>query len=192
MKLIEYSDFQIKLADEAFLVRPIRRLFHQDRSERKEQFWRQMSYLYFVVSPASSYSYILDPEERAKAVIEQEGLPADFKPSELLLEAMQVYRKLTITPSQKLLDSALVAADTVSKFLRNPNILTEEDDKGKPKHTVSEITRALKDVEGITNSLQNLQKKVEQELQEESGKARGTQELTVGDVGLDYLALVIF
>lgn len=185
MKLIEYSDFQIKLADEAFLVKPIRRLWHQDRSSQKEQFWRQMSYLYFVISPASSYSYILDPEERAKAVIEQEGLPADFKPSELLLEAMQVYRKLTTTPSQKLLDSALVAADTVSKFLRNPNILTEEDDKGKPKHTVSEITRALRDVEGITNSLQNLQKKVEQELQEESGKARGTQELTLGDVGLD-------
>ena len=185
MKLIRYEDYQIKLADEAFLVRPIRRLFNQDRSERKEQFWRQMSYLYFVISPASSYSYILDPEERAKAVIEQEGLPADFRPSELLLEAMQVYRKLTITPSQKLLDSALVAADTVSKFLKNPDILTEEDDKGKPKHTVSEITRALRDVEGITNSLQNLQKKVEQELQEDSGKARGAQELTLGDVGLD-------
>lgn len=185
MKLIRYEDYQIKLADEAFLVRPIRRLFHQDRSERKENFWRQMSFMYFTVSPASSYSYILDPEERAKAVIEQEGLPADFRPSELLLEAMQVYRKLTITPSQKLLDSALVAADTVSKFLKNPNILTEEDDKGKPKHTVSEITRALRDVEGITNSLQNLQKKVEQELQEDTGKARGTQELTVGDVGLD-------
>lgn len=185
MKLIRYEDFQIKLADEAFLVRPIRRLWHQDRSSQKEQFWRQMSYLYFVISPASSYSYILDPEERAKAVIEQEGLPADFRPSELLLEAMQVYRKLTITPSQKLLDSALVAADTVSKFLKNPDILTEEDDKGKPKHTVSEITRALRDVEGITNSLQNLQKKVEQELQEDSGKARGAQELTLGDVGLD-------
>lgn len=185
MKLIRYEDYQIKLADEAFLVRPIRRLFHQDRSERKEQFWRQMAFLYFTISPASSYSYILDPEERAKAVIEQEGLPADFRPSELLLEAMQVYRKLTITPSQKLLDSALMAADTVSKFLKNPNILTEEDDKGKPKHTVSEITRALRDVEGITNSLQNLQKKVEQELQEDSGKARGAQELTLGDVGLD-------
>jgi hypothetical protein len=50
---------------------------------------------------------------------------------------------------------------------------------------VSEITRALRDVEGITNSLQNLQKKVEQELQEENGKARGAQELTLGDIGLD-------
>lgn len=185
MKLIKYEDFQIKLADEAFLVRPIRRLFNADRSERKENFWRQISYLYFMCSPASSYSYILDLEERSAAVIQQEGLPDNFKPSEFLLEAMEIYKKLTITPSQKLLESSLIAADTVSKFLKNPLILEEEDDKGKPKHSVSEITRALRDVEGIINSLQSQQKKVEQELQESNGKARGTQELTVGDIGFD-------
>ena len=63
--------------------------------------------------------------------------------------------------------------------------LTEEDDKGKPKYQVSTITAALKNVEGIIASLQVQQKKVEQELEENSGKARGTQELTVGDIGLD-------
>ena len=185
MKLIQYQDYQIKLADEAFLVRPIRRLFNADRSERKEQFWRQMSFMYFMVSPASSYSYILDLDERAAEIIKQEGLPEDFKPSEMLKEAMEIYRRLTITPSQKLLESSLIAADTVGKFLKNPNILLEEDDKGKPKHTVSEITRALRDVEGIINSLQSQQKKVEQELQDEEGKARGDQELTLGDRGFD-------
>lgn len=181
MKLIKYEDYQIKLADEAFLVRPIRRLFHQDRSERKEQFWRQIAFMYFMVSPSSNYSYILDFDERASEVIKQEGLPEDFKPSDLLKEAMEVYRKLTITPSQKLLESSLIAADTVSKFLRDPAILTAEDRNGKPKYQVAQITAALKNVEGIVTSLQNLQKKVDQEL-EEQGQARGAQELTVGDI----------
>ena len=185
MRLIKYEDFQIKLADEAFLVRPIRRLWHQDRSAQKEQFWRQMAFLYFTVSPASSYSYILDPEERAAEVIKQEGLPEDFKPTPLLVEAMQIYRKLTITPSQKLLESSLIAADTVSKFLSDPTILERTDDKGRPLYQISSITAALKNVEGIVNSLQTLQKKVEAELEEDSGKARGTQELTLGDIGLD-------
>lgn len=184
MKLIRYEDYQIKLTDEAFLVKPIRRLFHLDRSERKEQFWRQMSYLYFMVSPASSYSYILDPEERAKEIIKQEGLPEDFTPSAFLQEAMEVYKKLSITPTQRLLESALIAADTVSKFLRNPDILTEEDDRGRPKYQIAQITTALKNVEGIVSSLQALQKKVDQEL-EDSPNARGSQELTLGDIGLD-------
>lgn len=182
MKLIKYEDFTIKLADEAFLVRPIRRLFNADRSERKEQFWRQISYMYFMVSPASSYSYILDEEERADAIIQQEGLPKDFKPSDMLKEAMEIYRKMTITPSQELLQSALIGAKKVGVFLRTVD-LTKEDDKGKPKYQVSAITSALKDVERIVGTLQSLQKKVEQELNEQKGKARGAQELTIGDMG---------
>ena len=98
---------------------------------------------------------------------------------------METYRRMTITPSQKLLESSLIAAETVSKFLRDPDILTAEDDKGRPKYQVSAITAALKNVEGIVNSLQTLQKKVEQELEDQSGKARGTQELTLGDMGFD-------
>ena len=185
MKLITVENYELQVAPEALLVRPIRRLWNADRSGRKETFYQQMSYLYFMVSPASSYSYILNEKERHLAIVEQEGLPKDFKPSEMLKEAMEIYKKLTITPSQRLLTSSLKAADTVSKFLEDETILEQEDEKGKPKHSVSEITRALRDVEGIVASLQNLQKKVEQELADNNGKARGTQELTVGDIGLD-------
>ncbi len=184
MKLIKIEDYQLKISDEALLIKPIRKLWNQDRSSGKERFYEQISYLYFYVDPRSSYSYLLSDKERHQAIVEQEGLPEDFKPSPLLKEAMEVYKKLTITPSQELLDSALTAAKTVGVFLKNPDILEEVDDKGKPKHSVSEITRALRDVEGIVSSLQNLQKKVEQELTEQTN-ARGSQELTVGDIWED-------
>lgn len=177
MKLITISDYQLKVTDEALLIRPIRRLWNQDRSERKEKFYQQISYMYFMVSPASSYSYIIDEEERRQTVIEQEGLPSDFTPSSFLKEAMEIYKKLSITPSQRLLEDAIIGADKVGKFLRNVD-LEDVDDKGRPKYQVSQITAALKNVEGIVTSLQNLQKKVDQELQEQ-GSARGTQELTV-------------
>lgn len=183
MKLINYEDYQIKVAEEALLVRPIRRLFNQDRTDKKEKFFQQMSYLYFMTDPRSTYSYILDYNERHRTVVEQEGLPEDFRPSELLVEAMRIYKQHTMTVSQKLLDDALVAANTVGSFLKNVD-LTEVDDKGRPKYQVSQITTALKNLEGIVATIQNLQKKVEQEVVE-NGKARGTQEMTVGDYGLD-------
>lgn len=180
MKLIKIENFQLQVADEALLIKPIRKLFNQDRSASKEQFYKQMSYLYFMVDPRSTYSYILNEEERAKAIVQQEGLGEDFKPSALLEEAMEIYRKHTITPSQELLNASLIAANTVSTFLKNPNILNEEDDKGRPKYQISSVTAALKNVEGIVNSLQNLQKKVESELIEQ-GTTRGSQELTIFD-----------
>lgn len=181
MKLIQIENYELQVAPEALLIRPIRRLWNADRSERKEKFYQQISYLYFMVSPQSTYSYILDMDERSKTIIEQEGLPEDFQPSQFLVEAMQIYRQHTVTVSQKLLQDALIGADKVGKFLREVD-LTEEDDKGKPKYQVSAITAALKNIEGIVSTIQNLQKKVEQELEDE-GKARGTQELTIGDLG---------
>jgi hypothetical protein len=142
-----------------------------------------MSYLFFMVDPRSTYSYILDLDERSKAIIEQEGLPDNFRPSDLLVEAMRIYKEHTTTISQKLLNDALVAANTVGTFLRTVD-LTEEDRNGKPKYQVSQITAALKNLEGIVTNIQNLQKKVDSEIQE-GGKARGAQDLTVGDMGLD-------
>jgi len=180
MKLIKVENFSIQVADEAMLVKPIRKLYNQDRSSSKEQFFKQISYLYFMIDPRSTYSYILDMNERAKTIIEQEGLPKDFTPSPLLKEAMEVYKKHTITPSQELLNAALKAAHIVSEFLMKPDILEQEDDKGKPKYQISSITSALKNVEGIVNSIQSLQKKVEEELTE-NDKARGSQELTIFD-----------
>ena len=183
MKLIQVENFELTVAPEALLIKAIRRLWNADRSGRKESFYQQMSYLYYMTDPRSTYSYIMDEEERSKAIIQQEGLPNDFKPSDFLKEAMEVYKKHTITVSQKLLQDALVAANTVGTFLREVD-LTEEDRNGKPKYQVSQITAALKNLEGIINTIQTLQKKVEQEIVD-NGKARGTQELTVGDIGLD-------
>ena len=183
MRLITLENFELKVAPEALLIRPIRRLWNQDRSKGKEKFYQQMSFLYFAVDPRSTYSYLLDEEERKEAIIEQEGLPANFKPSELLKEAMEIYKKHTITVSQKLLSDALVSANTVGTFLRTINLM-EEDDKGRPKYQVSQVVSALKNLEGIINTIQNLQKKVEQEIVD-NGKARGTQELTIGDIGID-------
>ena len=183
MKLIQVENYELKVADEALLIKPIRRLWNADRSGKKETFYQQMSYIYFMVDPRSSYSYLINEEERSKAIIEQEGLPEDFKPTGFLLEAIEIYKKHTITVSQKLLNDALVAADTVGSFLRTVD-LTEEDKNGKPKYQVSQITAALKNLEGIINTIQTLQKKVDQEIAD-NGKARGSQELTVGDIGLD-------
>ena len=185
MKLLYFEDYEVRVNPEALLVRPIRRLYNEDRSARKEKFFQQMSYCYFMCDPRSTYNYIIDKEERKRIIIEQEGLPEDFTPSKQLEEAMEWYKKHTVTASQRLLESALIAADTVSTFLRDKTIFNKTDDKGRPMYQISSVTAALKNVEGIVNSLQTLQKKVEQELEEDNGKARGTQELTLGDVGLD-------
>ena len=93
-----------------------------------------------------------------------------------------MYKKHTVTTSQKLLEASMKAADKVAKFLKDVD-LTAEDEKGRPKYQVSSITTALKQVEGIVSSLQTLTKKVEQEVEDKS-RARGGQKAMFED-GVD-------
>ena len=70
MKLIKVEDFQLKIADEALLVKQFRRLWNMDRSAGKEQFYKQMSVIFYCYSPSSNYSYISHDKERLKARLE--------------------------------------------------------------------------------------------------------------------------
>lgn len=183
MKLIEYSNYQIKVADEAFLLKPIRTLFNKDKSKTKDNFWSQMSYMYFLIDPRSSYMYIVDEEERAKEIIKQEGLPEDFKPSEELLEAMEIYKKTTQTSSSLLLEDTRVVIDKLRKFLREID-LTECDDKGKPIYQVNTITATIKQIPELAKSLVEAEKAVNKEIIEE-GRARGGNNKTIFDDGIN-------
>lgn len=175
MKLIEFIDYQVKPTPEALLVKPIRKLYYADRSKRKEVFMQQMSYLYFMVDPRSTYSYIVDLDERRKAIIKQEGLPENFKPSPALEEAMQVYEAHTITSSTKLLQSTRIAVDALSEELENTKeILGERLEKGGRVTKQSEVMATIERVLKIIPQLQDLERKVEEEIKEE-GRARGAK-----------------
>lgn len=178
MKLIKIVDYQIQVADEALLVRPIRRLFNMDRSQNKEQFYKQMSLLFYVYSPSSNYSYIIDENDRMREVMQQEGLQ-DIKNNAEFKAAAEAYKKLCITSSSALLEDLKRLIDNMRKAL---NRLTFDGDDEK------EVINNIKNAASITAMLpkiikdvQETEKAVAKEL-EEQASARGSQELTVGDI----------
>lgn len=178
MKLIEVSNFELKVADEALLVKPIRKLWNQDRSTKKEKFYEQMSVLFYTFSPASNYSYIIDEKERLKEVCEQEGI-TDFHPSQDFKAAVEVYKKLVRTPSTELLNDVRMTVDKMRQALTSINFDDlEEKDKVSAINTV---TTVISKIPKLVKDLSEAEKAVTQEL-EESSSARGSQELTIGDL----------
>lgn len=131
----------------------------------------QLSILYFMIDPRSSYSYITNEQERFKEILAQEGLPSDYKISKDLQEAMEEYKKHIITTSYLLLQDTKIAVDKVREFLRNVD-LTALDDKGKPLYTINNITSAIKQVPILAKDLQEAEKSIAKEIAEE-GRARG-------------------
>lgn len=177
MKLIRLEDYQIKVADEALLVKPIRKLFNQDRSQGKEQFYKQMSVLYFVYSPASNYSYILDEKDRLKEVLEQEGI-TDWKPSADFKAAVTVYKKLVKTTSSELLEDTRLIIEKMRQALMNINFDTLED-KDMP-NAVKTVATTIGMFPKLIKDLSEAEKAVARELEEQSS-ARGSQELNIFD-----------
>lgn len=156
---------------EAFMIKPIRKLYNADRTVNKDKFMTAISIIYFYADPRSSYSYILDDDMRLKTVLEEEGLPADFKLNKDMTEAIEAYKKHCITTSSLLLQDTKIAIDKVREFLRNID-LNMTDDKGKPIYTISSVTTAIKQIPQLAKDVLDAEKAVAKEI-EEAGVARG-------------------
>lgn len=174
MHLVELINYEVVPTQECFLVKPLRQLFNADKSKNKEKFMQQLSVVYFMADPRSSYNYVTDLDDRLEMIKEQEGLDKNFKIDDKLSEAIECYKKHTMTTSTLLLEDARTAVDKVRQFLREVD-LDAVDDKGKPKYTINSITAALKQIPQLAKDLQETEKTVTREI-EEVGRARGGNE----------------
>lgn len=176
MKLLIFENYEVKPSPEIMLVKPFRKLYNQDRSKNKEVFMQQMSYVFFMVDPRSTYAYMVDEEEREKAIIEQEGLPADFHPSSLLVEAMTIYAKHTETSSSRLLNSVRTAIDALAEEMNHSKeLLMERTDKGARVTKANDLVTSINNVMKMIPQLQDLEKKVAAEISEKETRAKGAE-----------------
>lgn len=174
MNICEYENFELKITQEAFLIKPIRELYNADRTKTKDKFMSQMAILYFYIDPRSSYSYITDDATRLETILLEEGLPKDFKIDPKLALAMETYRKHVMTTSSLLLQDTKLAIDKLREFLRTVD-LNATDDKGKPLYTINNITSAIKQIPQLSKDLMEAEKAVAKDI-EEAGRARGGNE----------------
>lgn len=179
MKLIKVENYELKVADEALLVKPIRKLFHQDRSKGKEQFYKQMSVLFYVYNPVSNYAYIPDEKERLKEVCEQEGIK-DFKMSADFKDAVEVYKKLCKTTSSELLEDVRLNIYKLRQALNSVSYNNFDDEKDKVS-AINTVSSVLSKLPKLVKDLSEAENAVSKEL-EETAAVRGSQELTVFDL----------
>ena len=174
MRLIDLDNYELKVADEALLIRPIRELYEADKSKRKEGFYRQLSYIYFMVDPRSSYQYITDEKLRSDEIKKQEGFDDDWEPSPKLKLAMEQYASHVVTTQSLLLQDMRTSIDNLRKFLRDVN-LNDLDKNGKPIYQVATITSAIRQVPELAKALAEAEKSLQKDFESE-GAIRGNRE----------------
>ena len=110
MKLFRYEGYKITISEEALVLAPFKKIWDRDRSASKNRAISELGFIYFMADPRSDYQYIIDEESRKTSIKEGEGLPSDWEPDNLVLEAMEFYK--TFKPaSALLLEDTRVAVD---------------------------------------------------------------------------------
>lgn len=175
MKLLKYENYQVTPSEELFLVKAFRVLYEKDTSETKDTFMDQLSFIFFVYDPRSSYADIFDESERIDRVIVEEGLSKKFRnPSKELTKAIERYKELTVTTSQKLLDSMRKAVARLGEFMENFNPYDAEDGL-KQAQAAKQLSAIANDVPVLAKKLMETEKLVESEITEVT-RIRGGQE----------------
>lgn len=173
MKLFKYEGYKLHISEEAFVLKPFKEIWNRDKTKNKDKALQELGYIYFMSDPRSDYQYIVDEEDRAKAIKEGEGIDPKWKPDNKVIEAMKFYK--TFKPvSALLLEDTRIAVDKLRQLLRNID-LTEVDDKGKPIYTLNTITATIKQIPSLVKDLDEAEKAIAKEIME-SDKVRGAQE----------------
>lgn len=182
MKLLKYEGYKLTIEPEALTLAPFKKIWNRDRTANKDRAISEMGYIYFMMDPRSDYQYLVDEEERSKAIIEGEGLSPSWKPDKAVQEAMEFYGKFKPTAAL-LLEDTRYAVDKLRKLLRDIN-LEDKDDKGKPIYTLNTITAAIKQVPALARDLDEAEKALASEMRSQ-GKMRGQGEKTIMEDSLD-------
>lgn len=182
MKLFKYEGYKIVISEEAFALKPFRMIWNRDRTISKDKAIMELGYIYFMEDPRSDYQYIIDRDERSLAIIESEGLPSNWKPDKVIIEAMEFYSSFKPT-SALLLEDTRYAVDKVRKLLRDID-LEAEDDRGRPVYTIDKILAAIKQVPALVKDLDEAEKALASEMKL-GGKMRGQGEKTIMEDSLD-------
>lgn len=182
MKLFTYKEFELKISDEAYALRPFKKLVDRDRTKDKTKAMKELAYLYFMYDPRSDFSFEIIESDRDLRVKESIGLDADWTPDKQMKEAIELYKYLTTTSSSLLLQDTRIVIDNIRTTFRSID-LTKTDNNGKLVFNIGQVMTAVKQVPALVKELADAEKAVSKEI-EEVGAMRGMKQKAILEDGI--------
>ena len=122
---------------------------------------------------------IINSEGINQEIRTQEGFPSDWEPSAKLKEAMDIYRKHTVTTASLLLEGMRKGVENLRKFLSEVDLFAV-DKNDKPVYQVATVTSALKQIPDLAKALSDAEKALAKDFMSDD-KARGNSVKAIGE-----------
>jgi len=165
--------------EETLLISPFKEIWERDLSKDKNKAIQEFAYIEFMTSMKKSNPYRQYPENIKETIIKKAIIKEeDWTPDILIIKGMELVIKFQreASATYNYYMAAKMAAEKMQEFFREVDV-NERNGKGLPVYKPRDITSALNDTEKVLANLKSLEKKVEEELYEES-RIRGNKEIS--------------
>lgn len=173
MKLLKYEGYNLSFEPEILKLKVFEKLHKRDKSKDKSKFLQELAFIYFYADPRSDYQYIIEEEDRIKAIKEGEGMPEDWKIDTDIQAAIDYYKSFSPLAAL-LLEDTRAAVDKLRKLLRDID-LNQVDERGKPIYTLNIITATIKQIPALVKDLDEAEKAIAREIVQ-NDRVRGSAE----------------
>ena len=165
---------------ETLLISPFKEIWERDKSKNKENAIEDFTYIEFMSSMKKSNPYRQYPEERKHEVISGDVITReDWEVDNLIRDAIKkidIFQKEASTTYSYYI-AAKKATENMKEFFEEVDLNEKNFKSGNPIYKPRDITNALTDTEKVLANIKNLEKKVEEELFEET-KSRANKTIS--------------
>ena len=173
MRLLTYEGYNLTIDPMLLTLKPFKAIWVRDKTEKKERAISEIAYIYFMEDPRSDYQYIIDRNERSKAIKEGEGLKSTWQPDGTVKEAMKLYASFKTTSALLLEDTRALVDGYRNKLRDLTSDMSELDVKD-----VKELGAIIKQVPSMVKDLDEAERALAKEIAQ-SDKVRGAQEKSI-------------
>ena len=165
---------------ETLLISPFKDIWKRDKSKQKYMALEELAYIEFMSSmkksnPYRQYDDKMKEKKVREAVITKKGWAPDELIREGVAKIMQFHKEASTTYNYYM--GAKKAAEKMTQFFNEVDISEVNPKSFNPIYKPKDITGAINDLEKNLANLKALEKKVEEELYEET-KNRSNKEIS--------------
>lgn len=163
MKVFDIRDHNVFITPETLSIEIFKKIFNEDKSKDKTHAHDVITFIYHTCDSNSPYAdHPLN--EKDKRVIEEVLVDKKFKVTKDIEEARDIYKRLILTPLERLLKSTKNSIQDITDYL---NEKTTDPDELKIKlDMMSKFSKFI-------NEYQGLEKTVKKEKEANKGRVRG-------------------
>jgi len=185
MNLFQFDklSYKVRISEETLLLKPFKDVYKKDKSRTKDKAINEFAYIWFFADIRSPYQSIIDEEERTVEIVKDTELPDNWKPDNVIKEAIEFYKERSKTIIVNLHNAAMIAASAVNDTFSNSKALIQESDD--QIGAAEKVIRALEKVPKVMQSLRDVEKQLLKEIDDKEGKKKGAKTFGLYEDGLD-------